>query len=102
MPTMITVNKIQYIIYNPDYDPFKSLFCLFYGVAYGFSVAVMYSVLYIIGGSSGGMDFVSFYFSVKKQKAINNLLVIINFISMTSGVVLGSYIPAGIAVPKYC
>ncbi|WEK83286.1 MAG: DUF2179 domain-containing protein [Mycoplasma sp.] len=99
-PTYIDNNK--WIIYEPDYDPFKSLFLLLYGVVYGIGIASLYSVLYIVGGSSGGMDFIGFYYSVKHQKSINNVLSLVAFSSMLTGVIIGSYIPSGIAVSEHC
>lgn len=103
-PTYIIHDGIRnaYIIYEPDYDPFKSLFLLLYGVVYGIGIASLYSVLYIIGGSSGGMDFIGFYYSVKRQKSINNVLSLVAFGSMLTGVIIGSYIPAGVAVSEHC
>lgn len=85
------------VIYTPQYDSIKSLYLIIYGIAYGLITGGLYSVLYIISACSAGLDFISYYFSVTKQKSINNLLVIINLISMFLGVLMGSYCAAGIA-----
>lgn len=90
----------DYLIYFPEYDSIKSLYLMIYGIAYGLITGGLYSVLYIINACSAGLDFVSYYFSVTKQKSINSLLVIINLISMFLGVLMGSYCAAGIACSK--
>ena len=65
-------------------------------IAFGIVSAACYSVLYIIGACSCGADFISFYFSVTKQKSVNKIIVIINTTLMLIGVLTGSYIASGV------
>ncbi len=85
----------SYYIYD-SHDQVKTLFLVFYAIALGLIQAGCYSVLYIISSCSAGLDFVSFYYSVKKGKSINNILVITNFLAMFIGSLMGSYCAAGI------
>ncbi|MBR2651279.1 hypothetical protein IKE96_00585 [bacterium] len=52
----------------------------------------MVSCIYILGASSGGTDFMGFYYSKIKNKSIGNLLTIFNVISLVIGVILGSFV----------
>jgi uncharacterized membrane-anchored protein YitT (DUF2179 family) len=81
--------------FNVQYDSSKSLMLLIYGLAYGLFSAASYSVLYIIGGCSGGMDYISIYYATKKHKPLGATLVLINSISLILGVIIGSYISGG-------
>lgn len=53
------------------------------------------SVNYIIGGCTGGMDIPSIYWSDKAKKQLGNTLVTLNTCTMFIGIILGSYVPAG-------
>lgn len=59
------------------------------------------SVIYIVGGSTGGMDIPSIYWSDKKRKQLGNTLMILNTFTMLIGVILGSYIAAGMATTNH-
>ncbi len=59
------------------------------------------SVNYIIGGCTGGMDIPSIYWSDKARKQLGNTLMILNTITMFIGIILGSYVSAGISTPNH-
>ncbi len=67
--------------------------------AIGFALPV--SLLYIVGGSSGGADIVSFYYAKKKNKPVGNILTYLNVVTLIIGILLGSFIPAGMINGKY-
>lgn len=64
------------------------VYSLVYSIINGFVV----SCVYILGSSSGGTDFIGFYYSKIKNKSIGNLLTIFNVISLVIGVILGSFV----------
>lgn len=80
-----------------DDDLIKSFYLLLYSVAFGLITAVTYSMAYIVGGSTGGSDFISIYFSTFKHKDLGKMLIIMNAFCLITGSILGSYLPAGIA-----
>lgn len=81
--------------FNEQYDTTKSLMLLLYGAMYGIVSSVCYAILYIIGGCSGGMDYIGIYYATKKQKPLGATLVAINASALVLGTIIGSYIPSG-------
>ena len=63
-----------------------------YSSVYSIINGFMVSCIYILGASSGGTDFMGFYYSKIKNKSIGNLLTIFNVISLVIGVILGSFV----------
>jgi len=72
------------------------LYLFLYAAIYGICTGLCYSLLYIVGASSAGLDFVSIYYATKKQKNLGGILVIINSSAMLLGTIIGTYIPAGL------
>ncbi len=58
-----------------DYQLWLFAFSVLGGITYGYACGLVYSV----NGSTGGTDFVSMYFSIKKKKSIGNINKYINF-----------------------
>jgi uncharacterized membrane-anchored protein YitT (DUF2179 family) len=81
--------------FNTQYDSVKSLELLLYGVVYGIVSAVCYAMLYIVGGCSGGLDYVSIYYATKKQKSLGGMLTTINGFALLGGFLIGSYLSGG-------
>lgn len=63
-----------------------------YSLVYSAIAGMVFSVIYVLGASSGGLDFVGFYYSKVKNKAIGNILIIFSITSLVIGVILGSFI----------
>ncbi|MDE6429343.1 MAG: YitT family protein [Malacoplasma sp.] len=69
------------------------LYALFAGLINGLA----YSMATAVGGSTGGLDFISFFFAYKKKKPIGPILLTFNVSSVLLSVTLGSFVSGGIA-----
>lgn len=78
-------------------DGSKFGFMFMYTAAAGLLNGLAYSMALAVGGSTGGLDFVSFYYSYKKNKSIGKMLLFFNMGSVLLTSVIGAYIPAIIA-----
>lgn len=66
-------------------------FSLFvYCVTSGLIISLQYSMLYIIGSSSGGTDIIAMYYAKKKNRPIGSMLAIFNIICIFISVIVGS------------
>ncbi|MGL4948669.1 MAG: YitT family protein [Mycoplasma sp.] len=61
-----------------------------YSLLAGLLTGVQFAIIYIIGGSTGGTDIISFYYAKKKNKSIGSMLAIINIVFLFIAVTLGS------------
>lgn len=67
---------------------------LFYSLFFFFLNGAIFSLIYIMGSSTGGTDFIAFYWSKKNpDKSIAYTLTIIGILFLFSGTIIGSYIP---------
>ncbi|WP_391591900.1 YitT family protein, DUF2179 domain-containing protein [[Mycoplasma] cavipharyngis] len=92
--------KILLWEYNPDqkiYDLVRIVPLFFYAVVGSLIAPFAYAVIYIVGSSTGGTDFVSYYFSIKKHKPLGTTVIIFNTVSLFIGTFIGSYIAASLA-----
>lgn len=64
---------------------------MIYSAACAILIGFQYSMLYIIGSSTGGTDVVSFYFAKKKNKNIASSLASINLTCIFISVMIGSF-----------
>lgn len=78
-------------------DGSKFGFMFMYTAAAGLLNGLAYSMALAVGGSTGGLDFVSFYYSYKKNKSIGKMLLFFNIGSVLLSSIIGAYIPAIIA-----
>jgi uncharacterized membrane-anchored protein YitT (DUF2179 family) len=76
----------------------KALTLLLYGFVHGVFLSLIVSILYIVGASTGGTDFISFYFT-NKGKSLGKMLMTISFATTFVGCSLGSWMAAGIINP---
>lgn len=83
-------------LFNTEHDPIKTFFLFLTASIYGLLSSTAFSIIYIIGSCSAGLDTLSIYYATKKGKSISNILVIINTVSMVIGSTMGSYLSAGI------
>jgi len=70
----------------------KALSLMFYSLCFSFISALAVCILFILGGSSAGSDFITVYFSVKKHKDVGRIYTFINATFLILGAILGSYI----------
>lgn len=88
-------NKTINGVYITDGSKFGFMFM--YTVSAGLLNGLAYSMALAVGGSTGGLDFISFYYSYKKNKSIGKMLLFFNMGSVLLTSIIGSYIPAIIA-----
>jgi uncharacterized membrane-anchored protein YitT (DUF2179 family) len=62
-----------------------------YALTYSLISSVCYAIIFIVGGSTAGSDFVVIYLSQKKNKDVGSLFIILNLMNMSIGILLGSY-----------
>ena len=75
----------------------KAVFMFLYSVFAGLINGVAYSMALAVGGSTGGLDFITFFLAYKKKKSIGPIMLIFNSGSVLLSSIIGSYIAAGIA-----
>ena len=51
---------------------------------------MLYTIVYALGGSTGGSDIVSIYYLKIKLKSLGEILIIINFFCVIMGSFIGS------------
>lgn len=85
-----------------DYENSNKLIYMFlYCLAAGLINGVAYSLALSVGGSTGGLDFITFYFSYRKKKSLGPTLLIFNTSSIFISSVIGSYLAGGLVDPNY-
>lgn len=84
------VEGVQLLPWNSPNSLVIGLFI--YGIVYAIISGTSYSILYILGSSTGGTDIFGFYYSKIKNKSIGTLLTYFNSISLSIGVILGSFV----------
>ncbi|MGL4951488.1 MAG: YitT family protein [Mycoplasma sp.] len=66
-------------------------FSLFiYSLVSGLLTGLQFAIIYIIGGSSGGTDIITFYYAKKKNKSVGSIFAVINIFCIFIAVMLGS------------
>jgi uncharacterized membrane-anchored protein YitT (DUF2179 family) len=63
------------------------LYCFIYAII----SSLGYALIYILGGSTGGSDFITIYLSQEKNKKVGLMFIIVNAICMLIGITIGSY-----------
>ena len=77
-------------------DSGKVISLLFYSLAFPFTSVMLYTIVYALGGSTGGSDIVSIYYLKIKLKSLGKILIIINFFCVIIGSFIGSYLSIGL------
>ncbi len=85
----IFIKGVQLLPWNSDNGLVVGLFV--YGLVFSIVSGTTYSILYILGSSTGGTDVFGFYYSKNKNKSIGTLLTYFNVASLIVGVILGSF-----------
>lgn len=83
-------------IYDVSADPIRSVFLIFYGMAFGLLSAITFAMLYALGGCKLGLDCVAFYYSKTKGMSVGFTTSTLNNAAMFIAVIIGNWIPAGI------
>lgn len=84
------INGVQMLPWNTGQGIIVGLFI--YATVSSLIFGLVYSAIYILGASTGGTDFIGFYYSKIKSKSIGNLLTTFNLISLVVGATLGSFV----------
>lgn len=84
------IQGVQMLPWNINEGLVLGLFV--YSLVYSAIAGMAFSIVYVLGASSGGLDFIGFYYSKVKNKAIGNILIALSIVSLTIGVILGSFI----------
>ncbi|QZX49058.1 YitT family protein [Mycoplasma sp. E35C] len=82
------------LIWENNNEVNKILSMFLYAFIAGSISSVLYTILFVIGASTGGMDFVSQYVAKIKRKSIAGILFYTNFTTLLIAVIIGSYVPA--------
>lgn len=88
---------VQLLTFQDGDNSYKIIYMFLYCLAGGLINGVAYSLALAVGGSTGGLDFITFYFAYKKKKSLGPTLLIFNNLSILLSSIMGSYIGYGIA-----
>ena len=91
-----TEDSPDILLFQNNFDILKLPSFILYGIVAGAIAGISYAIILIISGSTGGIDFISFYYSIKKNKSIGIVVFYFNLISVIISVIIGSFIPAGL------
>ncbi|MDC4162972.1 YitT family protein [Mycoplasma sp. T363T] len=94
--------KIGYIplIWQNNNEVNKILSMFLYAIIAAALSSFLYTMLFVIGASTGGMDFISQYVAKIKRKSIAGILFYTNFITLLVSVIIGSYIPSSLVLQE--
>lgn len=93
----VTILFWTYDVADQIYDLVRVVSLFLYGLMSALIIPFIYSIIYILGASTGGTDFVSYYYAVKKRKPLGLSVTIFNTSSLILGTILGSYLAASLA-----
>ncbi len=98
-----TVPNLSSIVTNPDlqenlknsivfscWGQSGNISLLMYGFVYGLISGISYSLVLMVGGSTGGADVIGCYFAKQKTKPIGTLLLILNNICLFTSTIIGT------------
>lgn len=92
--------KIAYIplIWENNSEVNKIISLFLYASIAGALSSLVYTVLFVIGASTGGMDFISQYVAKTKRRSIASIIFYTNIITLLVSVTIGSYVPASVVL----
>ncbi|SJZ47573.1 YitT family protein [Mycoplasmopsis verecunda] len=97
-PEVFTSNDVQVVLWNWDKDSVKHMAIFLYSLCWGMLQGIAAVSCIIIGSSTGGFDIYGMYIAKTKLKDIGTVFLFLNFISLTIANIMGSYIPASLAL----
>lgn len=87
----------QWVVGNVvDENITKAMLLLVYSVIFALISSACYALMFIIGASTAGSDYLTIYWSQEKNKNVGTIFIIITSISMIIGIFLGSYVSGGL------
>lgn len=96
--------KVEVLPFSPvsveGYDPSnyaKPFMLMLSTLTYALLTGVAFAILYIVGGSTSGTDFISVYLAKRKNRPISGIFFIVNVCCIVIGATLGTFTPAAIA-----
>ncbi len=78
-----------------DLKGFASI--LTYSIISGIINGFTYALILVVGGSTGGVDFISFYYSIRKGKSISLIITYLNIASIVLSTIIGTFIPVSMS-----
>lgn len=96
-----TLQKYQVNLLNFDKNGEYAIYMFLYSIFAGLINGVAYSMALAVGGSTGGLDFITFFLAYKKKKPIATTMLIFNASSIFISSFIGSFIAAGIVDSQY-
>ncbi|WP_027121771.1 YitT family protein [[Mycoplasma] imitans] len=94
--------KIAYIplIWQNNSEVNKIISMFLYACIAGVLSSFLYTILFVIGASTGGMDFISQYVAKIKRKSIASIIFYANIVTLLVSVTIGSYVPASVVLKQ--
>lgn len=89
------------VLWGLSSDASKAVGLLCYGLIFAFTSAFFYTILFVIGASTGGTDFISQYFAKTRHKSLGGILLYANLSTLLIGVLIGSYIPGSLVLSQF-
>jgi uncharacterized membrane-anchored protein YitT (DUF2179 family) len=65
-----------------------------YSSTYAIITSISYAIVFILGGSTAGSDYITVYLSEKKNKSIGAMFMILNLSFLLMGVSIGTFASA--------
>ncbi len=100
-PNFVSSLKFVPGLWEVSSDAVRAVALLCYGLVFAFTNAVFYTIVFILGGSTGGSDFISQYVATKKHRSISSIMIYVNLITLAAGVLLGSYVPGSMILERF-
>lgn len=94
-------NGVQIALWNSQHDTIVQLSLFIYGFVYGLIQAICYATLFILGTSSGGLDFIVVWYAEKKYKNLGTVFTYFNILCFIISYIIGSYIPASLTIIRF-
>ncbi|WP_371246342.1 DUF2179 domain-containing protein [Mycoplasmopsis agassizii] len=93
--------NIPVVLWNYGADSASIIGVFVYSIAYSVVLSWVYASLLIINSSTGGFDFFGMWYALKKYKDVGKILGYINLMCFLIAIIIGSYVPASIALEDY-
>ncbi len=89
---------VQVSLWNYGIDTVSQVSLFIYGFLYGFLQAICYATLFIIGTSSGGLDFIVVWYAEKKYKDLGTVFTYFNILCFVISYFLGTYVTSSLTI----